>query len=94
MIANVAVKTIDRRTAAPIPDVTIELGTSMYSLKQVTDPYGTASFIIDVGGDEVGRHPEEGIAILLSAIKNGYFTARDRFMCFGNQAKIFQMERI
>jgi hypothetical protein len=66
----------------------------MYSLKQVTDPYGTASFIIDVGGDEVGRHPEEGIAILLSAIKNGYLTARDRFMCFGNQAKIFQMERI
>jgi len=93
MRANVAVKTIDRMTAAPIPDVIIELGTSMYSLKQVTDPYGTASFTIDVGGDEVGRHPEEGIAVLLNAFKNGYVNARDRFMCFGNQAKIFQMER-
>ena len=94
MRANVAVKTIDRRTAAPIPGVTVELGTSMYSLKQVTDSYGAASFIIDVGGDEVGRHPEEGIAVLLSAFKNGYVNTRDRFMCFGNQAKIFQMERI
>ena len=94
MRANVAVKTIDRMTASPMPDVTVELGTSMYSLKQVTDPYGTASFIIDIGGDEVGRHPEEGIAILLSAFKNGYVNARDRFMCFGNKATILQMERI
>ena len=93
MRANVAVKAIDRKTAAPMPDVTVELGTSMYSLKQVTDPYGNASFIIDVGGDEVGRHPEEGIAVLLSAFKKGYLDARDRFMCFGNKATIIQMER-
>ena len=93
MRANVAVKTIDRGTAAPIPEVTVELGTSMYSLHQVTDPYGNVSFVIDVGGDEVGRHPEEGVAVLLSAFKKGYVNARDRFMCFGNKATIIQMER-
>jgi len=94
MRANVAVKTIERRTAKPLEGVTVELGTSMYSLKQVTDYYGNVSFIIDVGGSEIGRHPEEGIAVLLNAWKGGYQTERDRFMCFGNRAAIFQMERI
>ena len=94
MRANVAVKTIERRTAKPLQGVTVELGTSVYSLRQVTDPKGSVSFTIDVGGDEAGRHPEEGIAVLLSAMKGGYEVARDRFMCFGNKAVIFQMERI
>ena len=93
MRANIAVKAIDRRTARPIPGVNIELGAATYSLNQVTDPTGAASFTIDVGGGEAGRHPEEGVAILLTAYKPGYGMKRDRFIAYGNRAVIFQMER-
>ena len=55
---------------------------------------GSASFTIDVGGGEAGRHPEEGVAILLTASKPGYGMKRDRFIAYGNRAVIFQMERI
>ncbi len=93
MRANIAVKAIDRRTARPIPGVRIELGAATYSLNQVTDQMGSVSFIIDVGGGEAGRHPEEGVAISLTASKPGYGMKRDRFIAYGNRAVIFQMER-
>jgi len=93
MRASISIKAIDRMTAQPIPGVAVELGTNMYSLEQVTDPYGRASFTVDVGGDEAGRHPEEGIAVSITANKNGYLQFRDRFLCYGNKAIIAQMER-
>ena len=93
MRATISVKAIDRMTAQPIPGVSVSLGTNMYSLEQATDPYGGASFIVDVGGDEIGRHPEEGIAVSITANKNGYHQFRERFLCYGNKAIIAQMER-
>ena len=93
MRANISVKAIDRASAQPIPGVKVMLGTTMYSLEQTTDPYGGASFTIDVGGDEAGRHPEEGIAVSITANKTGYYQYRDRFPCYGNKATIAQMER-
>lgn len=94
MRANIAVKAIDRRTARPIPGVRIELGAATYSLNQVTDQMGSVAFTIDVGGGEAGRHPEPGVAILLTATKPEYGRKRDRFIAYGNRAVIFQMERI
>ena len=94
MRANVAVTVIDRKTATPIQGAVVTLGTSMYTLNQASDPNGRASFIIDVGGGEAGRHPEEGIPVSLWARKTGYETFMDRFMCFGNQAVIAQLERM
>ena len=93
MRANIAVKAIDRRTARPIPGVRIELGAATYSLNQVTDQMGSVAFTIDVGGGEAGRHPEEGVAISLTASKPGYGMKRDRLIAYGNRAVIFQMER-
>ena len=93
MRANIAVKAIDRSTKRTIPGVNIELGAATYSLKQVTDQLGSAAFTIDVGGEEAGRHPEEGVAILLTATKPGYGMKRDRFITYGNRAVIFQMVR-
>jgi len=93
MRANISVKAIDRRTAQPIPSVTVELGTNMYSLQHITDSLGSVSFTVDVGGDEAGRHPEEGIAVSITANKNGYYQFRDRFLCYGNKAIVAQMER-
>jgi len=94
MKANISVKAIDRATAQPIPGVNMVLGSTRYSLEQTTDPYGTVSFTIDVGGDEAGRHPEEGVAITITANKEGYYQYRDRFLCYGNKATIAQMERM
>jgi len=91
---TVTLKAIDRATAQPIPGTRVMLGTSMYSLEQGTDPYGRASFTVDVGGDEAGRHPEEGIAVSLTANREGYHQWRDRFMLYGNRAVIAQMERV
>jgi len=93
MRANIAVKAIDRSTKRPLPGVNIELGAATYSLNQVTDPVGSVSFTIDVGGGEAGRYPEEGVAILLTATKPGYKMERDRFISYGNRAVIFQMVR-
>jgi len=94
MRANIAVTAIDRSTKRPLPGVNIYLGAVTYSLSNVTDPTGSVSFTIDVGGGEAGRHPEEGVAILLTAAKPGYKRKRDRFIVYGNRAVIFQMERI
>ena len=94
MRATVTLKTIDRATAQPLPGTRVMLGTSMYSLEQDTDPYGRAAFTVDVGGDEAGRHPEEGIAVSLTANREGYHQWRDRFMLYGNRAVIAQMERV
>ena len=94
MRATVTLKAIDRATAQPIPSAHVMLGTTIYSLEQDTDPYGRASFTVDVGGDEAGRHPEEGIAVSVTANKEGYHQFRDRFMLYGNKAMIAQMERI
>jgi hypothetical protein len=94
MRANVAVKVIDKSTGKPIEGANVVLGTSIYSLNGTTDSKGSLTFVIDVGGGEAGRHPEEGVALLLTVTKNGYEMERDRFICYGNQAIVFRMERM
>lgn len=91
--ANVAVKVLDRSTGKPVQGALVELGTSRYSLSGYTDALGQSTFRIDVGGGEAGRHPEEGVAVLLTVTKQGYDVERDRFICYGNTPTIFNMRR-
>jgi len=93
MKVGITFKAIDRYTHQPIPGVNTTLETPQTGLTLYTGPDGIATFTVDVGGEEVGRHPEEGIPITITANKRGYYQWRRRFMCYENRGIIAQMER-
>lgn len=94
MKANIAVKVIDKKLGYPIEGALVTLSTTQYQLEQYTNVKGQTDFRIDVGGDEIGRHPEEGINIRVRATKEGYYVAEDMLPVYGNQALVLQAEKV